>query len=640
MNPSQIFFPDKWLAPDYLQSRICLLDAPDIARRISATKAGSIVGKTPECQKLIKKASSVWSLCADRYIFVFSNEKEDGLQKVTVWAKKLTGIYIRLKTVWTKLDDNIFEALPYFLSSYFDIDLPLSSMDFDPDAFYHLEDELRHLLHYPTAAVKGKEKLLRHWSEFLPQFNKMLAELDFAVLRKSEPGLDVKSPAQCDSPADMLETMAKLALASGIKSGKGSGPKNDSGANGNRISVESLMSSGRPVSIEEFNEALWHADYSDPLFSEADRILFSPRQSDTEDSDYPEAAILYDSLMGEEDIRKCRMTKFNRADRLIDIGNELLRRWKKDDFSLREFHDFNIQAPMYSFFREMANERICKDIAKGFKFFASHIISKGNPIGFETIGILINARITNRRLPKEISEGISEIFEHQVYPSQIWDGASDRSEDADYDRLLQEYLVTKTVELQKYDVEHSFPAERIKRESIDIFTNSDIRCHSVFSRWLTDYNWAFADTDYLSRYYNKLTRLQSPDLTSVDKLRIAAAKILVLRKLKSSPFLPLPSGCTADGNSATSEPDHYSQSISPLLSDASGSVPGSDTAQSKPSTASKFLQDFDRRSRNMDYLIAFAYRGTTIADYCAEKGLDPATFRTDLQSFLSSIPLD
>lgn len=498
MNSSQLLFPDKWLDPTSIGERIDRLDAPEVVRKISSAKAASIAGKTPECQKLIKKSSSVWSICSDRYLFIFSKEKEEGLQKVSVWSKKLTGVYICLKTVWTKLEDNIFEAVPYFVSSYFDINVSIATMRSDSGVLEDLEDELKYLLHHPTLAVKGKEKLLRHWSEFLPAF--ISSVTGNAIFPKSPDGgsQPLKSP------------------------------------------IEELMSSGRPVSIEEFNEVLWRADYADDIFREADRILYEKEDFENQDSDFLEAAILYDSLMGHEDLKAKRGTAFNRRDRLIKLGNRILAKWNgTDDWSEQEFRDFNIQAPAFDLMTELEEKKICASLGKIFQSLVNDIFHKELSFSPEIAKAIVNCRRICKRIPKEISDKIKKYLEWTICLESTWDPFCDP--DIDYDRLRKLVVSCGAVTLMGYHPELAYTKRLMDRERVTVMTSDDPRYIMDFCRLLPDYDWFRIDADYLHRLLDHIKEVQACHHSDTDTLRLACAKLLIFRKLGKSPLLTLDS---------------------------------------------------------------------------------------------------
>lgn len=515
MNFSQLLFPDNWLDPTSIGERIAMLDAPEVVRKISSSKAASIAGKIPDCQKLIKKSSSDWSVCSDRYLFIFSKEKEEGLQKVSVWGKKLTGVYIRLKTVWTKLDDDILEAVPYFVSAYFDIDVPLSSMCSDSGVLEDLEDELKYLLHHPTVAVKGKEKLLRHWSEFLPDF----------ISAVTESAISPKSPDGGSQPP--------------IHSGKDFSPKNPNNDSWPPKSpIEELMPSGRPVSIEEFNEALWRADYADDTFREADRILYEKENFENQDSDFLEAAILYDSLMGHEDFKAKRGTAFNRRDRLIKLGNRILAKWNgKDDWSEQEFRDFNAFVRLHSFMEELGESKISNAISKNaFRSIAYVIMKKKIPFGIEMATLLIHTRSVCKRLPKDLSDFIKDFLLDEAMTDSAWDCVVD--DNNTYQRLRKLYNISKALDLLNYSVEKSYTSRLMNREQNSEDLTHDTLTMLAFCQLLPDYNWQGTDKGFLTRLYSLIYDMQADPLSDIDTLRLASAKLLILRKLGKSPFSP------------------------------------------------------------------------------------------------------
>lgn len=153
----------------------------------------------------------MWAIDGKKFLFVFTESNDEGKQKVTVWGLKSPGNYQRIKTVWVEDPDYIFEAVALFLSEYFELKLTPDSFFVDVDWYYAIEDELTSLARSCPAYLKQKQKLLKIWSEIMPRYNHMVADLDFKILRTTEPAMkDVKRPHECSDSEEMLRNMVKL----------------------------------------------------------------------------------------------------------------------------------------------------------------------------------------------------------------------------------------------------------------------------------------------------------------------------------------------------------------------------------------------------------------------------------------------
>ncbi|MDE6787637.1 MAG: hypothetical protein K2J46_11455, partial [Muribaculaceae bacterium] len=192
-------------------NRLRYFQDTQVLRRVDKPEAKIIASKSKDCLRQIESASSVWAVDGKKFLFVFSESNDEGLQKVTVWGIKNPGDYQRIKTVWASCPDYIFEAVALFLSEYFELDLNTNSFFVDVEWYYAIEDELAYLTRSCPNYLKPKLKLIKVWSEIMPRYNRMVSDLDFKILRATDHAMkDVKAPHETSDPAELLRNMVKL----------------------------------------------------------------------------------------------------------------------------------------------------------------------------------------------------------------------------------------------------------------------------------------------------------------------------------------------------------------------------------------------------------------------------------------------
>lgn len=207
--------------------------------------------------------------------------------------------------------------------------------------------------------------------------------------------------------------------------------------------------------------------------------------------------------MGHEDLKKKRGSAYNRRDRLIDQGNELLHKWNgKDDWSEAEYRDFNIQVPMLALFSGIGENKVCATMAKVFRSIAQIIIKKKIPFGVEMATLLLNCRVISKRIQKDLSDSIRQFIENEAMFQSYWDEVIDK--DRTYDRLRKISGIAKSLDYLGYSVEGSFPGELMDRERRDVDLINDTLPMMAFCQLLSDYHWKKIDDDFLIRLYCRL----------------------------------------------------------------------------------------------------------------------------------------
>lgn len=160
------------------EQRLKHFEDSEIVSRLDKAKASVLAPKAKDCQRQLNEASSVWSVDRKRFLFIFSDVNEDGLQKVSVWGMKSPGDYQRIKTLWVSCYDYIIEAVVMFLIEFFELFILTKTYTSDVPMLYDIEKEIRDSLRYKPFNLKHKMKLLKAWGDIMPRFNKMVAELD------------------------------------------------------------------------------------------------------------------------------------------------------------------------------------------------------------------------------------------------------------------------------------------------------------------------------------------------------------------------------------------------------------------------------------------------------------------------------
>ena len=160
------------------EERLPLFEDSEIACRVDKAKASVLSPKAKDCQRQLNDATSVWALDGRKFLFTFSETNEEGRQKVTVWGQKSPGDYQRIKTVWVSCHDYIFEAVALFLMEYFELFVLPTTYSSDADMLLDIQDKLKEAMRYTPTHLKQKIKLLKAWTEIMPRFNAMVAELD------------------------------------------------------------------------------------------------------------------------------------------------------------------------------------------------------------------------------------------------------------------------------------------------------------------------------------------------------------------------------------------------------------------------------------------------------------------------------
>lgn len=582
-------FPDNWLQPETVSLRRGLMDESDIVVAVSMEKATEMTRRCRDCAKVLDESVAAFSVNAGKYLFLFGAYNDEDVQKCVVLAKKTSAEWIRLKTVWVVCQNNIFEAVPYFAAEYFELNYSLLRHNCDVEFFYWVEDEMKFLSKNPRPSLKKKQALLRDWAEYMHRFNKLVS--------------DVKK---------QIEAKRKT----------NSKPREE-------MTLNELLSAGEPIEIGEFNRALWKADYSDDIFREADKILYETQDFMDKDSDFLEAAILYDSLMGQMELKKGKTTAYNRRDRLIDLGNVLLHKWNgNDDWSEEEFRDFNIQTPMYALMSEIGESKVCSAISKVFRSIANVIIKKQIPFGVEMATLLLNCRNLCKRLPKELSESIRSFIEDEAMFQSYWDEVI--AEKSAYGRLRKLAGIVKAFDYLGYSVEGSYTGELMERERREIGLIKDSRTMMAFCRLLPDYRWIRIDTEYLNKLYARISALQSENSSDADKLRFAVSKLLVLKKLGKTPYDALP-------ESKGKIQDYTKTEIACGLQTRKGWKTEEKEPESKRKSIDERLADIEFRSNTAGYFIQVAYHDTPLREYCREKGIDYDEFKPKMAAYLDEV---
>ncbi len=185
-----MYFNFKAITP--FEQRLKLFEDSETVYRIDRAKASVLSPKAKDCQRQLNEASSVWAVDRNKFLFIFSEVNEEGLQKVSVWGFKAPGDYQRIKTIWVSCHDYIFEAVAIFLCDYFELFILKKTYSSDVSMFRDIEREIKDSLQCKPFNLKQKMKLLKQWGDIMPRFNKMVSELDERIAKSMAPKL-VKS---------------------------------------------------------------------------------------------------------------------------------------------------------------------------------------------------------------------------------------------------------------------------------------------------------------------------------------------------------------------------------------------------------------------------------------------------------------
>lgn len=585
-----ILFPKKWSESPIPEYRTGLLDSPSLLRPLQVKDALRHAAKTTDCVRQLNDASATWEANEGKYLFVFCRERnEEGLQKVTVWAKKKAGVYLRLKTVWVRNEDYIFEALPYFAAEYFEMDLPMREMITDVEFFHCIDMTLQMLSKDCPSHLKKKERFIKDWAAYMPKFLDMLADLDQRVDAKANPPRKTASSSQRN--------------------------------------LDSLLAEGRPIDINELRDAIWNAEYSDPLFTAADQILFDlehrkdTEEKETDDQALLEAAVAYDCRMGVQDCLKAKPTKINRHNRLVDWANRLTAIWKNRPPTENEMRAMNATTPLHDFFSAIDNQAAAKVSAKNLRIMAESIRRYKASQSLGMLEVLVNARTICRRMPQELSSWIKDTFENDINPKAGWEKIMDEA--SLRDRLRRLSIQSRVLEYLRYDVEMSYTGNAMHKERGEIFFSKDSESHLIFSRLLNDFNWKFATADYLRRYAAKLNEHASAATEPANILNYATALLNVRLRQGVDIFAPLPpSSGEADSTPETESspaPERSSEPAAATETDVLKSAPNEWTEKAAECAEKIFLE------------------GSDVVTYCRENGLPYAEFNAYFETLMDKV---
>lgn len=167
--------------------RLKYFEDSDTVSHIDKAKASVLSPKAKDCQRQLNEASSVWAVDKKKFLFIFSDINEEGKQKVSVWGQKAPGDYLRIKTLWVACHDYIFEAVAMFLTDYFELFILKKIYSSDVSMLHDIEDKIKEALRYTPSNLKQKIKLLKHWNDIMPGFNKMVSDLDERIAMSLAP---------------------------------------------------------------------------------------------------------------------------------------------------------------------------------------------------------------------------------------------------------------------------------------------------------------------------------------------------------------------------------------------------------------------------------------------------------------------